>query len=694
MLMKRLNKSFVIFALGIFIISVFSVGSVSAGLFGKAKITAQVTLDSEGWTPWLNRDGPSGNGDYETLTDYVNLGQSCSSPSKVEYRPVNREKVFQNVHYGNTIGFYCLNSENPSGCLDYEVRFYCGEEDEEKSVCGNGVVDYSVEFKEECDGSNLGGATCASILGPGYSGSLGCSNSCEFDTSGCSLSVGSSTCTDSDGGLNWGVKGSVTYEKGKVTDTCTVDGTGVLEAYCKDFPDLGSSLGAAIHNCENGCVDGACAGNVASGPVVFLDDYGIYVDEDRFSQSSGEIYRAGFLNLKWTEVPDAKCYNIYRVDLDGVYFKTYSQCWNNEIKTSHYASGNCLPGENCGLAVWEYKVTATLSDGSETGFSNVVTVNFSDLDSCEERSVCVNEDRIGKLNSNCELKESTIEYCSSGFNCVDGACIEKNNKNLIAEGFNVKRSGDKEYNLVLSYSEANLAKEDNYWTAFYFKFEGYEGFDLVSYTSRSALELNGPGLDLEELELNDVKKVILRANMDYLDPVMIERNPTIAGDFVIESNEMDNCIEQAFEISEGILVKAGSVKSCDFIQDNEPLECFVNSDCDSGEECISGICVQERECFVDRDCPENYECSSGMCVEIPEGKCSSNECSLNGECYPLGYRKSGDYCSETGEFIKQVGDDVQCDNNFECGTNLCIDGQCISQGFLKKIFEWFGRLFG
>ncbi len=52
--------------------------------------------------------------------------------------------------------------------------------------CGNGVIDAG----ESCDGALLGGATCASVLGAGYSGSLSCKADCAtFDTSGCKAPV-------------------------------------------------------------------------------------------------------------------------------------------------------------------------------------------------------------------------------------------------------------------------------------------------------------------------------------------------------------------------------------------------------------------------------------------------------------------------------------------------------------------------
>ena len=51
--------------------------------------------------------------------------------------------------------------------------------------CGDGIM--QSYLSEDCDGSDFGGASCESIFGPGYSGSLSCSSNCEVDTSGCFL---------------------------------------------------------------------------------------------------------------------------------------------------------------------------------------------------------------------------------------------------------------------------------------------------------------------------------------------------------------------------------------------------------------------------------------------------------------------------------------------------------------------------
>ena len=71
-----------------------------------------------------------------------------------------------------------------------------------------------------------------------------------------------------------------------------------------------------------------------------------------------------------------------------------------------------------------------------------------------------------------------------------------------------------------------------------------------------------------------------------------------------------------------------------------------------------------------------------------------DSCPLDNKCYPFGYRKADSYCSDSGSFEKQLAGNENCENNFECKTNVCVDGKCISQSTMQKIFSWFRKLFG
>ena len=92
-------------------------------------------------------------------------------------------------------------------------------------------------------------------------------------------------------------------------------------------------------------------------------------------------------------------------------------------------------------------------------------------------------------------------------------------------------------------------------------------------------------------------------------------------------------------------------------------------------------------------------------IDVPQGvkkgnpQAISNICfgclnSNSDTCYPLGYRKGGEFCSESKTFIVQSKADSTCDNNFECSSNVCVSSKCIDEGFIQKILNWFKRLFG
>ena len=96
------------------------------------------------------------------------------------------------------------------------------------------------------------------------------------------------------------------------------------------------------------------------------------------------------------------------------------------------------------------------------------------------------------------------------------------------------------------------------------------------------------------------------------------------------------------------------------------------------EECYLGTIEEEKNYSIDE---EKFLICKDSCL-------------LDGKCYPFGYRKSGEYCSDNSEFVPQLKADAACENNFECGSNVCVSGECISQSFIQKILDFFRKLFG
>ncbi len=128
--------------------------------------------------------------------------------------------------------------------------------------------------------------------------------------------------------------------------------------------------------------------------------------------------------------------------------------------------------------------------------------------------------------------------------------------------------------------------------------------------------------------------------------------------------------------------------SCSSVEDIEEVK-FELEDCGMGE------------CAPEPECEDKIRKCGGECAPCPEEDrdgdifYSCNGCELEGKCYSYGYRKAGDYClDENDMFVSQLGDDAQCENNFECKTNLCINGECVSSNLWNKFLEWFKKLFG
>ncbi len=127
------------------------------------------------------------------------------------------------------------------------------------------------------------------------------------------------------------------------------------------------------------------------------------------------------------------------------------------------------------------------------------------------------------------------------------------------------------------------------------------------------------------------------------------------------------------------------------------------------DHCFNDTVLNEAVCGEDGytgwsvyTCPNI--CKEGICIlgkiNQPEEEggvltCKDTySCPLDNKCYPFGYRKSEKYCSDSGNFIEQLRAGNPCDNNFECDSNVCVNGSCVSGSFIQRIIEWFRKLFG
>ncbi len=143
--------------------------------------------------------------------------------------------------------------------------------------CGNNVV----EGTEQCDGPSLNGQTCVSRGFTG--GTLSCSSSCTFVTSGCTSST---SCTDSDGGNNHFIPGTVTNTAVSNSDICL--GNTLREYNCNPDGSL-SSVNAGCSSYGNYiCSSGACVVN-NSMPPTSNTTYRVFVTSANYTGNIGGI---------------------------------------------------------------------------------------------------------------------------------------------------------------------------------------------------------------------------------------------------------------------------------------------------------------------------------------------------------------------------------------------------------------------
>ncbi|XP_013398042.1 mucin-5AC [Lingula anatina] len=90
------------------------------------------------WSPWYDRDNPSGLGDYENLHAQKKRGYVCGGckPIAAQCRVKGTTNVFTRwsgtapnklvIHCSPTKGLVCVNSQQGGGsCKDYEIRYLC-----------------------------------------------------------------------------------------------------------------------------------------------------------------------------------------------------------------------------------------------------------------------------------------------------------------------------------------------------------------------------------------------------------------------------------------------------------------------------------------------------------------------------------------------------------------------------------------
>ncbi len=125
--------------------------------------------------------------------------------------------------------------------------------------CGNGTIDAA----EQCDGVDLGGEDCETLLGQQYGGiegsSLACTPLCAFDTERCTLGgmpCGSEQqCDFAGGGLQCSEMGFA--DAAGIMPDCLPNCTPDITA-CTGHPDCGNGVAEGAEPCDGSDVPTSC----------------------------------------------------------------------------------------------------------------------------------------------------------------------------------------------------------------------------------------------------------------------------------------------------------------------------------------------------------------------------------------------------------------------------------------------------
>ena len=195
-------------------------------------------------------------------------------------------------------------------------------------------------------------------------------------------------CTDSDGGINLAVKGTVVSGSIEETDVCLQNGS-LKEYYCE-----GGTLASKIVDCPEGqhCLDGAC------------------IEHECIDSDGGQNPQEVGTTSKGNESYDDYCINSNTV-------KEY-YCEHGIIKSKNIA---CAEDELCKEGACVPKPTCVDSDGGKDRF----TVGTTTLGDVSYTDTCVSETTLTEyFCEDGQIKQVQL-VCGIGYECSTGKCVEQ-----------------------------------------------------------------------------------------------------------------------------------------------------------------------------------------------------------------------------------------------------------------------------
>ncbi|MBU0907214.1 MAG: thioredoxin fold domain-containing protein [Nanoarchaeota archaeon] len=344
-------------------------------------------------------------------------------------------------------------------------------------------------------------------------------------------------------------------------------------------------------------------------------------------------------------------------------------------------------------------------------------LDFEDVpqdDDCVKYYTCPN----GKQVKQCWKASSTSEYDVNGDGKITSSDVEflrKKIREFDFDGNGIFDDDDAEVNVNDYDGDGDVDYDDAIWLKL-------NVLDKYNFNEDDRLDEKDVAIITQHIgELLEVGCVCIENPASLCSPYIYveeEPKPFVEADeegllFYFYSETCPHCqgmeteIKNFFElISEDVgFIKVNVIEDSDLAEKYEirgvPTLLFI----DKGgcQIKLEGRATTEEifEWFDERASCSSYGESEKEPIEMPSGEELEKEitfvchgCFVNEKCYPMGYRKGGEYCFEDGYFVEQSNAGEFCENNFECGSNLCINDECVSGNVWQKFLNWFKRLFG